>query len=154
MSKAAAMLEHGASAAEVLRHFLPNGKLAKFDPHYLGPGPGGGQFTTAEMDGTSSGDASTRGLRHEIERGRNSRTGGGEQENAGLASTQGCQFAQCETMRLAGAGGNELPHSSQWKEGDPVTPESVKDLCLGPLSPPSRTAATAMSATETMRRFF
>jgi hypothetical protein len=25
----------------------------------------------------------------------------------------------------------ELPHSSQWKEGDPITPESVKDLAPG-----------------------
>jgi hypothetical protein len=58
MNKAAAMLEHGASAAEVLKHFLPNGELGKFNPYHLGPGPAGGQFTTAETDATSSGDAS------------------------------------------------------------------------------------------------
>lgn len=25
----------------------------------------------------------------------------------------------------------ELPHSSQWREGDPITPDSVKDLAPG-----------------------
>ena len=50
------MLEHGAFAAEVLKHFLPTGELAKFNPRHLGPGPGGGQFTTAEMDTASAGD--------------------------------------------------------------------------------------------------
>jgi hypothetical protein len=54
MNKAAAMLEQGASAAEVLKVFMPNGELAKFNPYHLGPG--GGQFTTAEMDTASSGD--------------------------------------------------------------------------------------------------
>jgi len=48
MQKAAAMLKNGATAAEALKHFLPKGELAKFNSNHLGPGPGGGQFTTAE----------------------------------------------------------------------------------------------------------
>jgi hypothetical protein len=58
---AAAMLGHGASAAEVLKHILPKGELAKFNPHYLGLGPGGGQFTTAERDTTNSRDTRPQG---------------------------------------------------------------------------------------------
>jgi hypothetical protein len=60
MSKAAAMLKKGATALEVLKLFLPKGELAKFNPHHLGPGAGGGEFTTAEMNETSSGDHKAR----------------------------------------------------------------------------------------------
>lgn len=50
MQKAAEMLERGTSAAEVLKHFLAKGELVKFNPYHLGPGDGGGQFTTAAFE--------------------------------------------------------------------------------------------------------
>jgi hypothetical protein len=61
MRKAAAMLKDGAADVEVLKHFLAKGELAKFNPHHLGPGTGGGEFTTAETDGASSGDTKSQG---------------------------------------------------------------------------------------------
>ncbi|MGH6822109.1 MAG: hypothetical protein ACREC4_01245, partial [Methylocella sp.] len=61
MQKAAAMLKRGASAAGVLKQFLSRGELAKDNPYHLGPGVGGGQFTTADMDGVSSGVADSQG---------------------------------------------------------------------------------------------
>ena len=55
------MLKDGAADVEVLKHFLAKGELAKFNPHHLGPGTGGGEFTTAETDGASSGDTKSQG---------------------------------------------------------------------------------------------
>jgi hypothetical protein len=40
MNKAAAMLDHGVSAAEVLKHLLPTGELAKFNPIISAPALG------------------------------------------------------------------------------------------------------------------
>jgi hypothetical protein len=61
MQKAAAMLKNGASGSEVLKHFLPDGELAKFNPYHLGPGVHGGQFTTTEMEGRSAAEAKPKG---------------------------------------------------------------------------------------------
>jgi hypothetical protein len=132
MRKAATMLDDGASAAEVLKHFLPNGELGKFNPYHLGPGPGGGQFTTAEMDATSSGDAKPQGYvtklsEEEIlkQAAENKRTPGWLQpKDVKPRNLRECVF-------LVRAVIPELPHSSQWRGGDPVTPENVETIPPG-----------------------
>jgi hypothetical protein len=132
MKKAAAVFRNGASERKVLKHFLPEEELSKANPYHRGPGPGGGQFTTAEVDGASGGEAKRRGyvtklspeetLKRAAE---NKRTPGWLQpKDVNPANMQEC-------VSLVRAVIPELPHSSQWKEGDPVTPESVKDLAPG-----------------------
>jgi len=146
------MLDDGASAAAVLKHFLRNGELAKFNPYHLGPGPAGGQFTTAEMDGASSGNTKPPGYATKLspeeilkQAAENKRTPGWLQpKDVNPRNVREC-------VSLVRAVIPELPHSSQWKEGDPITPESAKDLAPALPSPLSRMAAMATPGTGTMR---
>jgi hypothetical protein len=132
MSKATAMLEDGAPAAEVLKNFLPKGELAKLNPHHLDPGPAGGQFTTAETDGTSSGDTKPQGYVTKLspeeilkQAAENKRTPGWLQP----ADVNPRNVKQC--VSLVRAVIPELPHSSQWTEGDPITPENSGTIAPG-----------------------
>lgn len=132
MRKAVAMLEDGASAEEVLKHFLPQGELGKSNPYHLGPGTGGGQFTTAEMDGTSSGDANPQGYATNLsaeeileQAAENKRTPGWLQpKDVNPKNVREC-------VSLVRAVIPELPHSSQWQEGDAVTPENAGTIPPG-----------------------
>ena len=132
MRKAAAMLEEGAAAVEVLKHFLPQGELAKFNPHHLGPGTGGGEFTTAETDGASSGDTKSQGYVTQLsteeilkQAAENSKTPGWLQP----AHVKPGNEKQC--VSLVRAVIPELSHSSQWKEGDPVTADNARTITPG-----------------------
>jgi hypothetical protein len=132
MSKAAAMLGDGASAADVLTHLLTNGELGKFNPRHLGPGPGGGQFTAAETDATSSGDAKPQGyvtkfsVEDILEQAEdNPKTPGWLQPD----DVKPGNVKQCVSLLRAVI--PELPHSSRWTEGDPVTPENAGTIPPG-----------------------
>ncbi|MGB6177498.1 MAG: BPSL0067 family protein [Methylocella sp.] len=137
MKKAAAMLDDGAPAAEVLRHLLPNGDLAKFNPYHLGPGPAGGEFTTAEMDATSSGDASPQGYATKLSEDDILDQPQDNLKTLGwLQPTDVKPGNEKECVSLVREVIPKFPHSSQWQEGDPVTPENAGTI------PPGTAVAT------------
>lgn len=139
MTKAAAMLDDGASAAEVLRHFLPNGDLAKFNPYHLGPGAGGGEFTTAVLDGASSGDANRQGYATKLSAQEILKQAAENKTTPGWLQPKDVQQGnEKECVSLVRAVIPELPHSSDWwgREGVKVTPENVAAI------PPGTAVAT------------
>ena len=142
MRKAAAMLDGGASAPEVLKRFLANGELAKFNPYHLGPGPGGGEFTTAAMDGTSSGDAKPQGYATKLSAQEILKLAAENKRTPGWLQPKDVKPKSVrECVSLVRAVIPELPHASEWRgrEGDKITPENVAAI------PPGTAIATLVN---------
>jgi hypothetical protein len=130
MQKAAAMLKSGVSGPEVLQQFLPDGELAKLNPYHLGPGDRGGQFTTAQLDGASAGDVKPKGCATKLsadeilKRAKGNGAGWLQPKDVTPDNEKQC-------VSLVRAVIPELPHSSQWKEGDRITPENARKIAPG-----------------------
>ncbi|MBO0733878.1 MAG: hypothetical protein J2P49_06100, partial [Methylocapsa sp.] len=126
MQKAAAMFRSGAPESAVLEHFLPGEELAKLNPNHRGPGPGGGQFTTADTDGASGRDATKRGYVTKLSADEIRRRAKESQVPGWLYPKDVKPGNEKECVSLVQAVIPKIPHSSQWTAGDPVTSESAK----------------------------
>jgi hypothetical protein len=115
-----------------LRDILLDGEMTKFNPYHLGPGPGGGQFTTAAANGARSGDAKSPGYVTKLSEEEILKQAQENPKTPGWLQPKDVRDGnekQCVSLVRAVIPG--LPPSSKWRAGDPLTPESVKDLTPG-----------------------